>query len=216
VPGDAGELSLLGLRERKKQRTRATLIDAAIELCEQQGFEQTTVEQIAAIADISPRTFSRYFATKEAVCVALVDDAVDVAAVELTRLPADMNHLEALFRATVTMYRNTKHAGIGKLAAPRLMSTLRIIMSSPTLRQATMEFRPHAVNVELARRMGVDITDRGLRLVAAVWASIIMTALADLGMDTEWHGVDIDDAVDRIEETFAQFAGLIDGAAQPV
>ena len=161
----------IGLRERKKHRTRTTLIDAAIELCERQGFEQTTVEQIAAIADVSPRTFSRYFATKEAVCLALVDDAVDVAALELARLPTDMNHLEALCCASVTMYRNTKHAGAGELTAPRLMSTLRIIMSSSTLRQATMEFRPHAVNVELARRMGVDLADRGLRLVAAVWAS---------------------------------------------
>jgi AcrR family transcriptional regulator len=213
VPGDSGLSKALGLRERKKQRTRATLIDAAIELCERQGFEQTTVEQIAAIADVSPRTFSRYFATKEAVCLALVDDAVDVAAVELARLPEDMNHLEALYRASVTMYRNTKTASIGELTAPRLMCTLRIIMSSPTLRQATMEFRPHAVNVVLARRMGVDLEDRGLQLIAAVWASIIMTALADLGMDTGWQGVDIDDAVDRIDETFAQFGALIGGAA---
>lgn len=201
------------MRERKKQRTRATLIDAAIELCERQGFEHTTVDQIAAIADVSPRTFSRYFATKEAVCLALVDDAIDVAAVELARMPADMNHLEALCRASVTMYRNTKTAGIGGLTAPRLMCTLRIILSSPTLRQATMEFRPHAVNVELAKRMGVGLDDRGLRLVAAVWASIIMTALADLGMDTNWQGVDIDDAVDRIEETFAQFAGVVGGSS---
>jgi AcrR family transcriptional regulator len=216
VPGDSWDSAAIGLRERKKQRTRATLIDAAIELCERQGFEQTTVEQIAAIADVSPRTFSRYFATKEAVCLALVDDAVDVTAVELGRLPGDMNHLEALYRASVTMYRNTKNAGIGELTAPRLMCTLRIIMSSPTLRQATMEFRPHALNVELARRMDVELEDRGLQLVAAVWASIIMTALADLGMDTRWQGVDIDDAVDRIEATFDQFAGLIDGVAQPV
>jgi AcrR family transcriptional regulator len=216
VPGDSWDSAAIGLRERKKQRTRATLIDAAIELCEAQGFEQTTVEQIAAIADVSPRTFSRYFATKEAVCLALVDDAVDVTAVELGRLPGDMNHLEALYRASVTMYRNTKNAGIGELTAPRLMCTLRIIMSSPTLRQATMEFRPHALNVELARRMDVELEDRGLQLVAAVWASIIMTALADLGMDTRWQGVDIDDAVDRIEATFDQFAGLIDGVAQPV
>ncbi len=189
------------------------MIDAAIELCERQGFEQTTVEQIAAIADVSPRTFSRYFATKEAVCLALVDDAVDVAAVELARMPGDMNHLEALYRASVRMYRNTKTAGIGELTATRLLCTLRIIMSSPTLRQAAMEFRPHAVNVELARRMGVDLDDRGLQLVAAVWASIIMTALADLGMDTDWRGVGIDDAVDRIDATFEQFAGLIDGVA---
>jgi hypothetical protein len=43
-----------------------------------------------------------------------------------------------------------------------------------------------------------------------------MAALADLGMDTEWRGVDIDDAANRIEETFVQFAGLIDGVPQPV
>ena len=212
VSGDAGP----GLRERKKQRTRATLIDAAIELCERQGFEQTTVEQIAAIADVSPRTFSRYFATKEAVCLALVDNAVDIAAVELALQPKELNHVEALYQATVTMYRNTKSAGIGELTASRLMCTLRIIMSSPTLRQAAMDFRPHAVNVELAKRMGVDLEDRGLRLVAAVWASIIMTALADLGRTTDWHDVGIDDAVDRIEATFAQFTGLIDSVVQPV
>jgi AcrR family transcriptional regulator len=216
MPAHSGDSAALGLRERKKQRTRATLIDAAIELCERQGFEQTTVEQIAAIADVSPRTFSRYFATKEAVCLALADDAIDVAAVELARLPEDMNHLEALYRAWVTMYRNTKSAGIGELNAPRLLCTLRIITSSSTLRQAVMEFRPHAVNVEMARRMGVDFTDRRLQLVADVWAAISMTALADLGRETGWHGVDIDDAVDRIDATFAQFTGLIDGVGQLV
>ncbi len=79
-----------------------------------------------------------------------------------------------------------------------------------------MEFRPHAVNIELANRMGVGLDDRGLRLVAAVWALIIMTALADLGRATDWHGVGIDDAVDRIEATFAQFTGLIGGVTQPV
>ena len=149
-------------------------------------------------------------------CLALVDDAVDIAAVELARQPAELNHLEALYRAAVAMYRNTKSAGIGELTASRLMCTLRIIMSSPTLRQATMEFRPHAVNIELANRMGVGLDDRGLRLVAAVWASIIMTALADLGRATDWQGVGIDDAVDRIEATFAQFTGLIGGVTQPV
>ena len=79
-----------------------------------------------------------------------------------------------------------------------------------------MEFRPHAVNVEMARRMGVDFTDRRLQLVADVWAAISMTALADLGRETGWHGVDIDDAVDRIDATFAQFTGLIDGVVQLV
>jgi hypothetical protein len=49
-----------------------------------------------------------------------------------------------------------------------------------------------------------------------VWAAISMTALADLRRETGWHGVDIDDAVDRIDATFAQFTGLIDGVGQLV
>ena len=79
-----------GLRERKKQRTRATLIDAAVELCLEQGYEHTTVDQIAAIAEVSPRTFSRYFATKDAVYLTLLEDLVNAVAVELDAIPLEV------------------------------------------------------------------------------------------------------------------------------
>jgi hypothetical protein len=55
------EVHLDGLRELKKQRTGAALNEAAADLCLRQGFDNTTVAQIAAIAEVSPRTFSRYF-----------------------------------------------------------------------------------------------------------------------------------------------------------
>ena len=84
-----------GLRERKKQRTRAMLIDAAMDLCLKQGYEQTTVEQIAAAADVSPRTFSRYFATKDAVFLTLIEDYADEVAIELETVPSDVGPLEA-------------------------------------------------------------------------------------------------------------------------
>ncbi|MDT7764447.1 MAG: hypothetical protein QOC63_3867 [Mycobacterium sp.] len=207
----------LGLRERKKARTRATLIDAAVELCGRQGFERTTVDQIAAIADVSPRTFSRYFATKDAIAVALIDDATDVAAAELARQPTDIDHFEALRRSYVSMYTSTKSAPPGALSADRMMCTVRIIMSSPTLRQATRDYRPHAVNVELAKRLGVDIEHRRLKLVSAVWGSIIMTALADLSeQGVDWEDVGIDGIVARLEATFAEFMGEIGNVRQPV
>jgi AcrR family transcriptional regulator len=207
----------LGLRERKKQRTRASLIDAAVELCERQGFERTTVDQIAAIADVSPRTFSRYFATKDAIALALIDEALDKTAAVLADQPTDISHFEALRRSYVTMYTNTKTAPPGELTAERMMCTVRIIMSSPALRQAAVEFRPHAVNVALAKRMGVELDDRRLKLMAAVWASIIMTALADLGESgTDWAYVDIDGVVSRLEDAFAEFIGLVGDIRQPV
>lgn len=53
------------LRERKKAKLRVELTRAAVELAGEQGFDTTTVEQIAAKAETSPRTFFRYYATKE-------------------------------------------------------------------------------------------------------------------------------------------------------
>jgi AcrR family transcriptional regulator len=216
VAGSRGEAAL-GLRERKKQRTRATLIDAAVELCDRQGFERTTVEQIAAIADVSPRTFSRYFTTKDAIALALIDEAIEKTADILAELPTDISHLEALRRSFVAMYNGTKNAPPGELGADRLLCTVRIIMTAPSLRQAAVEFRPHSVNVELAKRMGVSVDDRSVRLIAGVWAAIIMTALSDLADEsTDWGRIGIDDIVSRLETTFDEFTGLIANLRQPV
>ena len=207
----------LGLRERKKQRTRATLLDAAVELCDRQGFERTTVDQIAAIAEVSPRTFSRYFATKDAIAFALIDDAIDLAAAELARQPRELNHFEALRRSYVTMYTSTKTAPPGSLSADRMMCIVRIIMTSPTLKQAALEYRPHAVNIELAKRLGVDLGDRRLRLISAMWGSIIMTALGDLSEPgVEWENVGVDGVISRLEETFAEFMDEIGNVQQLV
>ena len=167
----------LGLRERKKQRTRATLIDAAVDLCDRQGFDRTTVDQIAAIADVSPRTFSRYFATKDAIALALIDEVLDRTAVELARQPRELNHFEALLKAYVAMANAAKVAPAGELSAERVMCIVRIILSSPALRQAALEYRANAVDVELAKRMGASVDDRGPKLVSAVGGSVLMTAL---------------------------------------
>ena len=56
-----------GLREQKKLRTRDAIVDAALKLFDKRGYEQTTIADIAAAADIAPRTFFGYFPSKEAV-----------------------------------------------------------------------------------------------------------------------------------------------------
>lgn len=209
--------SALGLRERKKQRTRTTLIDAAVELCQRQGFERTTVDQIAAIADVSPRTFSRYFATKDAIALALIDEALEKVAAYLADQPTDISHFEALRRSWVAMYNGTKVAPPGELSSDRLMCTVRIIMTSPALRLGVFEYRAHAVNVELAKRMGVDLGDRRVRLVGGVWVSIVMTALADLADgDTDWGSIGIDDVLARLESAFDDLIGLSADIPPPV
>ncbi|RAV13529.1 TetR family transcriptional regulator [Mycolicibacterium sp. GF69] len=214
---DGRRTQILGLRERKKQRTRATLIDAAVQLCNGQGFDNTTVEQIAAVADVSPRTFSRYFPTKDAIALALVDEIVDEVAVELARLPADVNHFESILRAYVAVAEAAKDAGSTGLTADRMLCITRIILSSPTLRQVTVEFRGNAIEVALAARMGVDLDDRRLRLVSAVWGAVIMTALHDVAQDGEsTPQVTVDDLAERLEAVFAEFTDLMADVRQVV
>lgn len=207
----------LGLRERKKRRTRATLINAAVGLCERQGFDGTTVDQIAAVAEVSPRTFSRYFATKDAIALALIDEVVENAAAELSRQPLEVSHIEALRRAYVAMARNTQLAATGALSAERLLQILRIVMSSAALRLAAIEYRASAVDAALAERMGTTLDDRRVKLLAAVWGALLMTAMRELASSPSGAaGVGVDDVISAFEDTYADFAGEIAGLSQPV
>jgi AcrR family transcriptional regulator len=216
VPDVSGEAAL-GLRERKKQRTRATLIDAAVELCDRQGFDRTTVDQIAAIADVSPRTFSRYFATKDAIAHALVDEVLDRTAVELALQPPGINHFAALLGAYVAMAEAAKTAPAGELSAERVMCIVRIILSSPALRQASLEYRANAIDAELAKRMGADLEDRRLKLASAAWGTVIMTALTDLASEgRDWAQLSIDDLIACLESTFDDFTSLMEGMRSAV
>jgi len=82
------------LRERKKARTRASLREHALRLFRTQGYQETTVEQIAAAADVSPSTFFRYFPTKEDV---VLQDDMDIRMVEaFARQPAELSPIAAV------------------------------------------------------------------------------------------------------------------------
>src|SRR5260370_30385088 len=93
IPG-IGQERPDGLRERKKAKTRAAIRDHALRLFREQGYQRTTVEQIAAAAEVSPSTFFRYFPTKEDV---VLQDDMDTRMIEAPeRQPADLSPLSAV------------------------------------------------------------------------------------------------------------------------
>jgi AcrR family transcriptional regulator len=123
----------VGLRERKKQRTRQALIDTAVRLFEERGYDQTTIADIAAGADVSTRTFFLHFPTKEAVVFANDSGRVDVGlAVIASRRPSESAR-QVLLRAMEQMIDDVAGTdlltGLGSLRA-------RLLLSTPALQEA--------------------------------------------------------------------------------
>lgn len=120
-------LEHLGLRERKKLKTRRAIQEHALRLFESQGYDATTVEQIAEAAEVSPSTFFRYFPTKEDV---VTTDEYDPIIAELFRTqPADLGPVEAL-RATFRQILAETY----DVDKQRILTRARIALAVPALR----------------------------------------------------------------------------------
>ncbi len=92
----------VGLRERKKERTRRTIRSEALRLFQEQGYAETTVEQIAEAAEVSPSTFFRYFPSKEQ--VAMADDLDPILIQAIRSQPAELSPLRAFVQATKDVF----------------------------------------------------------------------------------------------------------------
>jgi AcrR family transcriptional regulator len=167
-----------GLRERKKIRTRSTLVDVAVTLCLQQGYDNTTVEQIADAAEVSPRTFSRYFPTKDSVITAIVEDVAYLVAAELAIQPGGITEYEALLRAHLAVVGHPAHF-------KRIAALIEIVNSSASLAMASIPYRPEPDRfptvVQIAKRMGLPTDHEAVHVVVGSWTVVMNTACYGLG-----------------------------------
>ena len=171
-----------GLRERKKERTRQEPMRSALRQFADRGFDQVTVEEIAADCEVSPRTFFRYFSSKEDVLFAQSDRSLAGLLETLGTQPADMPPLEALRRAARTVaedYEEDKEAVVFRH---------QIMSATPALRTRAGE-RQHgweAGIIDQLRAGGqIDgMSDLDVRLVVAAATTALRVAVTVWVNDT--------------------------------
>ncbi|GAA0530537.1 TetR family transcriptional regulator [Saccharopolyspora subtropica] len=178
APTDQG-----GLRARKKQRTRSALIDAGLDLFLSQGYDETTIDEIATAVEISPRTFFRYFDGKEDVALAKGTEFDELVCRELAARPADEPPLVALRQAVLDAVRESA----SREGVPRFLRIQHLISNTPALLAGNLRraaLNEELLTTEIARRQGVDPV-RDLRprvLVGIVYAALrigLQTTCAD-------------------------------------
>jgi AcrR family transcriptional regulator len=186
----------VGLRERKRARTRAEIQAHALRLFHQQGYDATTVQQIIEEAEVSESTFFRYFPTKADV---VLFDGMDALIIEAFRdQPHELGEIHALRVALATVF--------GQLSAQEAADQrerMDLIFSVRELRAtlleqlvSTMELLRHA----LAERTGRQPDDLALRTIAGAVVGVtiaVMVALDD--GPTANIGVLLDEALAHLE-----------------
>jgi AcrR family transcriptional regulator len=160
------------LRERKKARTRASLREHALRLFREQGYQATTVEQIAAAAEVSPSTFFRYFPTKEDV---VVQDDMDIRLfASFERQPPELSTLAAL-RASLREVAASFSPG----ELEQLREAAALQMTVPEIRARMLDDTNrlmHLMTEVLAKRTGRAPDDLAVRTFAGAVFGVMISA----------------------------------------
>ncbi|GGR90031.1 TetR family transcriptional regulator [Streptomyces humidus] len=168
------------LRERKKQRTRDALLRAAVELFTSQGYDRTTVDEIADAVDVSQRTFFRYFAGKDEAALGLVEMTVARFVEAVRARPPQEAPLEALRRAVVDGWYSVNEVVESVVPVELYLRMYRVIEETPVLLAAHLR-RSAEAEEDLARviaeREGLDVdADPRPRLAVAVFSGVMRAA----------------------------------------
>ncbi|MGI9006821.1 MAG: TetR/AcrR family transcriptional regulator [Streptosporangiaceae bacterium] len=180
---DAAPVGLASLRERKKAATRHALGIAAMRLAVQHGLDSVLVEDIAAAAGVSPRTFNNYFASKyEAICALPTERGRQIGEALRARPPGEPLS-DAIAHAVVGVH------GLAEQPPDKAwLDGVRLVVSSPQLQGEYLRSQyatQQALAAAIAARLG---TDPAADLFPAVIAGAV-TAATHVAM-SRWFGAD--------------------------
>ncbi len=171
-----------GLRERSRVRRRAAIARAALKLFSEQGYETTTVAQVAEAAEVSPRTVSLYFPSKLDLALAYVADAADRLGAACTDRPPGASTLDIMYQWLTDEHRNNGDT----IALLRNMFD-----ANPFLRGAEtgdITAARQMIAVELAADLGRAPDDPVVLLVNGALAGVI-AALVQIDPESDNHEI---------------------------
>jgi AcrR family transcriptional regulator len=161
------------LRERKRTRTRLMIQTEALRLFSEKSYAETTVEEIADAAAISPSTFFRYFPAKEDV---VMWDEYDPLALDLLDSRPDDEPLTETFRAVI----RESLGGLYRRDPERLLSRVRLMATVPELRSRFLDEQTHGIEQlapQLARKRGARVDELRLRVIGSALLAAVGVAL---------------------------------------
>ncbi len=189
VESDASEPPR-GLRERKKAKTKAAIQHHALRLFQQQGYDTTTVEQIAEAAEISPSTFFRYFPNKED--VVLYDDFDPLIFAAFEAQPADLSPLEAMRRAFREVFVRMSGEDM-----EHMWERAKLVLTVPELRMRMLDQIVDAMqsmSTQLARRIGRKANDFAVRTFVGAVMGAMLSAMMAVAADQQGKITELSDA----------------------
>lgn len=161
----------MSLRERKRARTRQALVDAAVDLFERNGYERTTVADIAAAAEIGTRTFFSYFPSKEDVLFPETDVRVRAALDAIaTRRPGE-GPADVLLRAL-----HEASEGSDDLSGRTSRLRLRLALEVPAVRGRGLQLQADAQR-EIGRHLAAAFPDELDEVAATALAGALTGAV---------------------------------------
>ncbi|MFD7959285.1 TetR/AcrR family transcriptional regulator [Streptomyces zaomyceticus] len=170
-------MTLPGLRERKKQRTRDTLTRVALELFTTQGYERTTVDEIVDAVEVSQRTFFRYFSSKEEVAFAVQQMVEERFLEALRQRPPGEGPFDAMRNAVLCAWDTIGDAIVEVVPVELYLRSLQTIESTPALlavhlrRSTEME---ETIAGIIAGREGLDMdVDPRPRIAVAAFSGVM-------------------------------------------
>ncbi|RMI31774.1 TetR/AcrR family transcriptional regulator [Nocardia stercoris] len=168
-----------GLRERKKLQTRRRIVEVGLAMCDENGFEATTVEQIAEAADVSTRTVNRYFELKEDIVLGPIEDFTAAIAAELRKVPPTEQQLDALRIAYMNVVLHADEPG-SQVPFTWFQRMQRIVQAAPSVKRRSLDYtdtKSRALCAVVGERMSLPADAVQVRLLVSMWNSIVHTGM---------------------------------------